>query len=76
MENEINWTSKKPKFDKECLLITASKIANNWEYSVWTIKQLNNEDFWYWGWLNGEGEEYGDLNDLRADKYLVLPFLK
>lgn len=77
------WTKEKPEFTEECLLITASHYTRNnepivWNFSVWQIKKLDGEDdagnpAWYWGWLNGEGEEYGDLADLHAQMYLVLP---
>jgi hypothetical protein len=70
------WVTNKPLFDNECLVITANRIRENWDYSTYIIQKVQSDDGWYMGWLTGEGEEYGDLNDLRADKYLVLPLLK
>ncbi len=72
----MNWTKRKPKFTKECLLIVASKFAKQWEYQIFKILKTGNEDGWYWGWFTGDGEEYGDIADLKAEKYLVLPLLK
>lgn len=68
------WVKEKPKFIDECLLITGSLINGFWEYSTWQIKKVEHEGKWYLGWLTGEGEEYGDVEDLKADKYLILPF--
>ena len=77
------WVKEKPEFKNECLLITANHYTRNnepiqWDFTAWQIKKLEGEDddgnpAWYWGWLNGEGEEYGDLADLHAQMYLVLP---
>ena len=73
----MKWTSEKPLFDDECLLITACKIRGFWEYTAYIIQKVTDDNgYWYLGWLTGEGDEYGDLVDLRADKYLILPLLK
>lgn len=71
----LQWTRKKPKFDTECVLICAHQFRGNWEYSIYQIKKVIYEDKWYWGWLNGDGEEVGDLSDLRAQIYYVMPML-
>jgi hypothetical protein len=54
----------------------ATKYREGWDYSIWLIKRVEFEGKWYWGWFNGAGEEYGDLNDLCAEKYLTMPLLK
>jgi len=86
MENNnrqgCRWTKEKPEFKKECVLVTATKYNRNIEaidyyYTIWQIKQIDGEDedgntAWYWGLLNGDGEEYGALEDLRADYYRII----
>jgi hypothetical protein len=76
MNNELAWQSEKPEFKEECLLLTAVLIRGIWEYTVYQIAKVESDEEWYMGWLTGEGEEYGDLEDLKADKYLVMPLLK
>lgn len=76
------WLTQKPEFNEECTFITATRYTRNneplpWDYSVWQIKKLDGEDVegnpaWYWGLLNGDGEEWGDLDDLRADQYYII----
>jgi len=77
------WVSEKPEFKSECVFITATKYERNdepiyYEYTAWQIKQIDGEDddgnpAWYWGLLNGDGEEYGALEDLEVDFYLIIP---
>lgn len=64
----MEWASEKPVFTKDCVLVTANLIKGYWEYTAWIIKWMDG----YWGWLTGDGDEYGDIEDLRADKYCVL----
>lgn len=81
-DNQDGWVRKKPDFKQECTFITAAKYGRNeedliWEYKIWQIKQLDGEDeegnsAWYWGLLNGEGEEWGDLADLTAYYYKII----
>jgi hypothetical protein len=66
------WSTSKPEFTEDCVLVTASKIRGQYEYSVWIIKMVDFGDGQYMAWLTGDGEEYGDLKDLSADQYLVL----
>ncbi len=73
---DAEWLSEKPGFDKECLVIAACLFSNEWEYEVYQIKKAESEDGWYWGWFTGDGDEYGDLEDFTAQKYLVLPLIK
>ncbi len=68
----MNWLSNKPDFKEECVLVTASFIRGHWEYTTYIIEKINTPEGWYMGWLTGEGEEYGDLADLQADRYLIL----
>ncbi len=72
MERSV-WLNEKPEFNEECTFVTASKIQSNWEYSVWIIEKLETDEGWYFGWLTGDGDEYGDINDITADKYFILP---
>ncbi len=72
----MKWTTKKPQFKEECLMIVASKILNKWEYFLFQVLKVDFEDGWYWGLFYGSEEAYGDIADLKADKYLVMPLLK
>jgi hypothetical protein len=71
----MEWVTQKPEFTEECLLITATKYRDEWEYTAYQIKKVYDDEKWYMGWLTGDGEEYGDLEDLESDKYLVMPLL-
>ncbi len=72
----MKWTTKKPKFTEECLLIVATEIQENWDFAIFQILKTDFEDMWYWGVFDGDGCEWGDIEDLQADKYLVMPLLK
>lgn len=72
----FRWTTKKPKFDSECMVICANKWKDQgWEYSLYQIKKVEFEDRWYWGWLSDGGEECGDLADMESQLYYVMPLL-
>ncbi len=73
--NHNNWVTKKPEFTEECLLLTAVLIRDQYEYEVYIIAKVESDEGWYLGWLTGDGEEYGDLEDLKSDKYLTMPLL-
>ncbi len=69
------WTPIKPKFKKECILLTASKSITKsdvWYYSSWLIQKVNVDGQWYWGRCTLDGKEWGDINDLSADLYRVI----
>ena len=76
------WLTEKPEFTEECTFVTATKYNRNGEdlyldYSIWQIKKMDGEDkygdpIWYWGLLNGDGEEWGDLDDLTVDLYYII----
>lgn len=73
----MNWQYLKPDFIEECILITASKIKDEWHYNFFMIEKLDDmNNNWYWGILDTYGEEWGDLADLEAEKYLVIPKLE
>lgn len=75
------WEEEKP--NKECVFVSATKYERNdedllWDYTVWQIKKLDGEDdngnpAWYFGLLNGDGEEWGPLEDLSAHLYKIIP---
>lgn len=71
----MNWKNKKPKPTKECLLLTASYFAGNYEYHLFQILKTDYEDKWYWGIYTADGDEWGDYADLKADLYLTMPLL-
>jgi len=66
----MNWTKVKPDFP--CLFLTRAKFHNRYNYSFYILEMLHTSEGSYLGWLNGDGEEYGDLADLYAEEYLVI----
>ena len=64
----MEWLTDKPVFKDDCVLVTASLIRGRWEYNTWIIEYKDG----YWNWLTGDGEEYGDIEDLKADRYFIL----
>ena len=75
------WLSEKPKFNKDCILITASKYKDKWNYTSYRIELVEGEDenfekAWYWGWLDMDGSEIDDINDMVAQKYMVIKPIK
>jgi len=77
---EDGWVTEKPVFTEDCILLTANKVKDIWEYQSWKILESFYEDengcsVFYWQWCNMDGEEYGDLADLKADQYKVISLL-
>ena len=70
------WLEEKPDFTEECILITAQDFKTGWEYSIYQIRKTSLEGTAYMGWFSSDGEEYGDLFDCKADKYLTMALLK
>ncbi len=66
------WVSEKPEFTEECILLTHTVFRNAHEYQAWQIVKIEAEDGWYWGLCNMEGEEWGALEDLKADHYKIV----
>ena len=67
------WTNIKPDGKEPCVFVSATKWGNRWDYSVWVIKEVGGFDGYYLGICDGDGDEWGDLEDLRADLYMILP---
>lgn len=77
----MEWTKDKPAFTEECILLTATKINDAWDYSSWLIIVVdgigeNDQPGWYYGLCDMSGEEWGDWADFKADLYLKMPLLK
>ena len=81
----LRWTKKKPKLNKECILIVAQWMHYHkpfhWEYTLYTVERVdgyddNDNPIYYFGLLCANRDEWGDIDDLKADKYCVLPLLK
>lgn len=72
------WVSVKPEFKEDCILITATWIGgriNHWLYMQFEINKTDSDEGWYWG-IFQEGDEWGDIADLKADLYLSIPTLQ
>lgn len=72
----LNWSKKKPKADKECLLLVATFIGGRWDYTLYQILKTEFEDKWYWGIFTADGDEWGDYSDLTAERYCRMKLLK
>jgi len=73
------WTSVKPEFKEDCILIAATyykaEYDSHWAYSLFTIQKIEMDENWYWGIFVEGGDEWGDLADLEADLYMTMPML-
>ncbi len=72
----MQWTTDKPVFTEDCTLVTADLMQSDkpyYDYRIWRIEWLNMGEGYYWHWLTGDGDEWDDIADLKADLYLVLP---
>ena len=79
------WQQGKP--DYACVFLTRTKYKEKFEYDVWTFAweqgeppedRSGDEDetkYYYLAWLDKDGEEYGDINDLVVGEYLVVEIL-
>ena len=72
----FKWTKRKPKFNQKCLVICATQTHNGWDYTLFIVDKMQTVEGWYWGWLTSDWEEYGDLEDMKADKYYLMPLLR
>lgn len=63
------WTTEKPDFDQECLLITAVFLRRKWYYDTYMVEWSDDV---YWMISTMDGQEWGDIADLSADKYYVM----
>ena len=69
----MNWVSIKPDINEECMLVTANlKKDGYYKYSIWEIKQVVGVNGPYMGLLTIDGDEWDDLKELSADRYLIL----
>jgi hypothetical protein len=82
-----SWQKKKP--DYACVVVTRCKIHDNWFYDLVVLewregeppegiseKEHETTKYCYLSWQNGDGEEMGDINELRADEYFVVQKLR
>lgn len=80
------WSDTKPEFTEECILIVAQWYdfdKNNpyWEYTLYEIKwqegvDENEQAAYYYAICCSDGEEWGALDELVANKYFTMPLLK
>jgi hypothetical protein len=67
------WTNIKPDLKEECILVTAKIWPRYTEYDIWEIKWIEGECGDYLGIFNNEGVEWGDIEELGADLWMILP---
>lgn len=74
----VRWFKKKPKANKECLLLVANFFEGKWEYTLYLVIKVYFEHSkgFYYGLCNSDGEEWGDYNELTADLYCIIKPLK
>ena len=67
------WLSEKPEFTEDVIVILAHKIGMRYEYSSYEVVWYSPDfDSCYWAWLTLDGDEYGDIEDMQADKYMII----
>ena len=64
----FEWTKEKPNFP--CLFISRSQRKLWYEYAIWKITY--NEEDGYNMLLDGEGYEWGALEDLNEQEYMLI----
>jgi hypothetical protein len=76
MNPHFTWTDTKPQEWEDCTLVCASFIKarseSYWHYNMYQILYTHSDEGWYWAVFQDE-TEWGDLADLQADKYIMLP---
>ena len=66
----MKWTTEKP--DKPCLFICRTKIKDKWDYTLFILEFVGFDDSRYLGWFDNNYDEYGALEELTADEYLII----
>ena len=78
--NNDGWLTEKPVFTTDCILLTAVFINKEWEYQSflkkWALgENEKGEKAWYISVCDlKDGEEWGDIADLQADRYKIVEF--
>jgi hypothetical protein len=67
------WVREKPKADKDRVFASANWFKDHWEFKVWFISLVMFDEKWYYALCEGDGEEWGDYEDLQCDLYFELP---
>ena len=69
---EVNkWIKERP--NKPCVFLTRNKFeSENYNYDVWMIDWVESDDGLYLGLMQGDGEEWGDLDDLLDSEYFII----
>ena len=72
--DKLTWLKKKPKQKdlKECIIITRYFNGGYYEYNVYQINKIQNEDSWYWGLCNLSGEEWDSYQDFKPKELAVI----
>lgn len=71
------WLTEKPKFTKDCILLTMTNLFNTVMYAAYMIRWIDlKEDGGYWGWCQMDGEEIDCIDVLAADKYKLITLYK
>lgn len=67
------WLNEKPEFTEDCLLIGSSYYRDDAHFSMYIVKRMY-VDGWYWAIMDAQdGMEWGDLGDFKADRYMTIP---
>lgn len=69
---DSTWLTDKPTFNKECLFIAAHKYTKEWRYIVYMAIKVDTEDGQYMGLFDGVGNQFGHIENLKADLYKII----
>jgi hypothetical protein len=72
-EVEDGWVKDKPKDDREFVMVTATWLHKEWNYTLWQVIKIVVGNEFYYGLCNEDGDEWGDYDDLTADLYKIIP---
>ena len=73
----MKWTKERPRLGithrEDFILLTAKWWEHPpcWQYGAFEIIYDG-----YWKWLDLDGDEIGDIADLKADYYMTIPLKK
>lgn len=66
------WVSGTPKLTAPCVFVSKTSSKTGYDYAVWEAMYIDNGDGSYLALCDGDGEEWGDINDFRCDEHYIV----
>jgi len=69
------WRRKRP--NRPCVLLTRNKFGKTWEYDLHLLEMVDGHNAEgskarYLGWLDKDGVELDDINDMHYQQYKII----